>query len=113
MHRKHLTQLTLGYHRAKSNRYTKDKALGKNAAAFSIMADGIPIVYAGQEQQFSGAKDPENREALWLSGYNTKSELYTLISKANGIRNHAIKHNKNYVTSKVCPALLLWISSRL
>ena len=113
MHRKHLTQLTLGYHRAKSNRYTKDKALGKNAAAFSIMADGIPIVYAGQEQQYSGAKDPENREALWLSGYNTKSELYTLISKANGIRNHAIKHNKNYVTSKVCPALLLWISSRL
>lgn len=65
------------------------------------MADGIPIIYAGQEQHYSGGKDPSNREALWPSGYNTKSELYQLIGKANSIRNQAIYKNKEYITTKV------------
>lgn len=79
-------------------------ALAKNAAAFTIMADGIPIIYAGQEQHFSGAKDPNNREALWPSGYNTDSKLYKLIAKANAIRNLAIRQNKDYITNKVSHA---------
>lgn len=29
-----------------------------NAIAFMFMTDGIPIVYAGQEQYFSGNSDP-------------------------------------------------------
>ncbi|KAJ5466958.1 hypothetical protein N7475_004710 [Penicillium sp. IBT 31633x] len=71
--------------------FTDDISLAKNAAAFTIMADGIPIVYAGQEQHYSGGEDPANREALWLSGYNTDSELYKLIASANGVRNVAVK----------------------
>lgn len=82
-------------------------ALAKNAAAFTIMADGIPIIYAGQEQHFSGAKDPNNREALWPSGYNTDSKLYRLISKANKIRNRAISQNKEYITDNVSTPHLL------
>lgn len=76
-------------------------SLAKNAAAFTIMADGIPIIYAGQEQHYSGGSDPNNREATWLSKYNTNSELYQLIAKANAIRNQAIYKSDKYTTYKV------------
>jgi alpha-amylase len=54
---------------------TSDVSLIKNAIGFTLLADGTPIIYQGQEQQFSGADVPRNREALWLSGYNTGSTL--------------------------------------
>jgi alpha-amylase len=76
-------------------------SLAKNAAAFTIMADGIPIIYAGQEQHYSGGSDPNNREATWLSNYNTDSELYKLIAKVNAIRNQAIYKSDKYTTYKV------------
>jgi alpha-amylase len=76
-------------------------SLAKNAAAFTIMADGIPIIYAGQEQHYNGGSDPHNREATWLAKYNTESELYKLIAKANAVRNQAIYKSGNYVTYKV------------
>lgn len=81
--------------------YTDDMALAKNVAAFTIMADGIPIIYAGQEQHYNGGSDPYNREAVWLSGYNTDSALYKLIAKANAIRSHAINHDDRYLSYKV------------
>ncbi|KAF3389655.1 Alpha-amylase A type-3 [Penicillium rolfsii] len=83
--------------------YTNDMSLAKNAAAFTIMADGIPIIYAGQEQHYSGGSDPANREAVWLSGYSTESELYKLIAKANAIRSHAINESDSYITYKNFP----------
>lgn len=85
--------------------HTNDTALAKNVAAFTIMADGIPIIYAGQEQQYKGGKDPNNREATWLSKYNTDSELYKFIGRANAIRNQAIYTSKDYLTYKVCFSL--------
>lgn len=81
--------------------YTEDMSLAKNAAAFTVMADGIPIIYAGQEQHYDGGADPANREAVWLSGYNTDAELYKLIAKANAIRSQAIAKNSGYITYKV------------
>ncbi|KAM7214680.1 Glycoside hydrolase superfamily [Rhypophila decipiens] len=69
---------------------TRDMALAKNAIAFTMLKDGIPIIYQGQEQHYAGGNTPYNREALWLSGYPTTSELYTWIAKLNRIRNHAI-----------------------
>ncbi|KAH3758141.1 acidstable alpha-amylase [Pelomyxa schiedti] len=57
-----------------------DVALYKNALAFVLMADGIPIIYYGSEQEFNGCGDPYDREPLWLSGYNTQSELYQYIT---------------------------------
>ncbi|KAJ5221488.1 uncharacterized protein N7469_010375 [Penicillium citrinum] len=83
--------------------YTDDMALAKNVAAFTIMADGIPIIYAGQEQHYNGGSDPYNREAVWLSGYNTDSALYKLIAKANAIRSHAINHDDRYLSYKNYP----------
>lgn len=76
-------------------------SLAKNAAAFTIMSDGIPIIYAGQEQHYSGGDDPDNREAVWLSGYNTESDLYKLIGQANAIRSQAIYRDSRYVTYNV------------
>ncbi|KAJ5093297.1 hypothetical protein N7456_009158 [Penicillium angulare] len=83
--------------------YTDDMSLAKNAAAFTIMSDGIPIIYAGQEQHYDGGAVPKNREAVWLSKFDTSSELYTLISQGNAIRNQAIYKDADYITYKNYP----------
>ena len=83
------------------NSYTSDYALAKNAIAFVILSDGIPIIYAGQEQHYSGGNDPYNREATWLSGYNRQSELYQFVANMNQIRNRAIYVDSGYLTYKV------------
>ncbi|KKA22539.1 Alpha-amylase A [Rasamsonia emersonii CBS 393.64] len=89
--------------------YTSDYSLAKNAIAFVILSDGIPIIYAGQEQHYSGGNDPGNREATWLSGYDISAELYKFIASANGIRSHAISKDSGYLTYKASqrPILLL------
>ncbi|KAK7992516.1 glycoside hydrolase family 13 protein [Apiospora saccharicola] len=69
---------------------TSDMSLAKNAIAFTLLFDGIPILYQGQEQHFSGGDTPNQREALWTSGYNTKSELYQLVATLNQVRNHTL-----------------------
>jgi alpha-amylase len=76
-------------------------SLAKNVAAFLILSDGIPVIYAGQEQHYSGGSDPYNREATWLSGYSTESELYKLIAVSNAIRTHAIRQDEGYLTYMV------------
>ena len=40
---------------------------------------GIPVIYYGTEQGFTGGHDPENRESLWPH-YNTGHWLYMYIS---------------------------------
>ncbi|KAJ7093161.1 glycoside hydrolase family 13 protein [Mycena epipterygia] len=75
-----------------------------NAMTFSFLSDGIPIVYYGQEQSFSGAVDPYNREPLWPSNY-TNTSSYQLISTLNQLRNFMINttdwatQNTNVLTS--------------
>jgi alpha-amylase len=75
---------------------TSDEAQIKNAIAFTMLQDGIPIIYQGQEQKFSGSGTPSNREALWTSNYNTNSDLYLHIQKLNKIRSWAVKQDSNY-----------------
>jgi alpha-amylase len=65
-----------------------------------MLADGIPIIYQGQEQHFSGGSVPQNREILWPSGYSKTSTLYPFITKLNQLRTQAIKKDSNYVTTK-------------
>jgi alpha-amylase len=83
--------------------YTSDISLAKNAIAFTILADGIPIIYEGQEQHDSGSGVPYNREAIWLSGYSTTSTLYTWIASLNQIRNQAVYKDSGYVLYKAYP----------
>ncbi|KAF8589927.1 glycoside hydrolase family 13 protein [Ramaria rubella] len=60
-----------------------------NAMVFTFLSDGIPIVYYGQEQRFSGNADPWNREPLWPSNYaNTSS--YTMMTTLNKLRNFLV-----------------------
>lgn len=67
------------------------------------MSDGIPVVYYGLEQSFSGAGDPVgflppifrnymltgptqmNREPLWPSGYQNTS-AYQFVTTLNKVR---------------------------
>ena len=78
---------------------TTDPALTRNAMAFTLLMDGIPIIYEGQEQHYTGGADPANREAVWLSGYSTSSPYYVFITQLNRIRNYAIWQSPSYVTS--------------
>ncbi|KAJ5915678.1 alpha-amylase [Penicillium verhagenii] len=78
--------------------YTSDYSQAKNVASFIFFSDGIPIVYAGQEQHYSGGDVPYNREATWLSEYATTAELYTWIATTNAIRKLAISLDDDYIT---------------
>ncbi|KAK4197732.1 family 13 putative glycoside hydrolase [Triangularia verruculosa] len=78
--------------------FTKDMTLAKNGIALMMLKDGIPIIYQGQEQHYAGTGTPNNREAVWYSGYSTSSELYQWITKLNQIRSHAISQDSNYLT---------------
>lgn len=56
------------------------------ALVFLHTQDGIPCLYYGTEQQFEGGNDPNNREDLWTSGYDTNNETFRHIATLNGIR---------------------------
>ncbi|KAL0938872.1 alpha-amylase [Colletotrichum truncatum] len=83
--------------------HTSDKTLLKNALTFTLLMDGIPIIYQGLEQGYTGGGTPLNREALWLSGYNTESELYRWIQKLIGLRSAMIAQDRGYVFYKALP----------
>ncbi|KAJ5457040.1 hypothetical protein N7530_012314 [Penicillium desertorum] len=70
--------------------YTSDISLARNILTISMLADGIPILYYGEEQHLSGGFNPVNREALWLTKYsmNTTS-LPLLVQSLNRIRSYA------------------------
>jgi alpha-amylase len=74
-----------------------------NLVVGEIFHADIPQVYYGQEQHFSGGAVPNDREALWLSGYPTTSTLYAWISSLNQIRNQAIYKDSGYVLYKAYP----------
>jgi len=74
-------------------------ALAKNVVTLTLLADGIPIVYQGQEQHESGTVDSNmNRSPLWEAGYDTEAPLYLHIKTLNAIRHHAIQTSYNYST---------------
>lgn len=76
---------------------TEDIVLAANAISFTMLADGIPIIYYLQEQHDTGGQDPANRDAAWLTGYNQNSTLYKLITKLNAARSNAIKVEPRYL----------------
>ncbi len=58
----------------------------KLALAFVFSGRGIPIMYYGTEQGFSGCADPANREDMFNS-FNTSSALYNYVAALNYVRN--------------------------
>lgn len=66
-----------------------DTTLFKNGLAYVILSRGIPIVYYGSEQGYSGGADPANREDLWRSGFDTKADIYQALTAFNAARKSA------------------------
>lgn len=64
-----------------------DTVLFKNALTFVLLSRGIPIVYYGSEQGYAGGNDPENREDLWRSNFNTDADLYKFIAAVLGAKS--------------------------
>lgn len=83
--------------------FVSDLSLIRNAIAFTVLADGMPIIYQGQEQQYKGGATPGQREPIWTSGYNTNANLYSLIKTLNAVRKQAITKDSGYVTYKARP----------
>jgi alpha-amylase len=83
-----------------------DIAAASNVITYTMLADGIPIIYQGQEQHYKALgdrSDPYNREALWLSNFNTDAQLYKLITKLNTARKIAIADDGSYLASQNNP----------
>lgn len=77
-----------------------DPTIAENTLAFSLLGDGIPIVYYGQERNLPGGNDPYNRAATWLqqNGALTHVSLYEYTARLNKIRSWAIKKSSGYTT---------------
>lgn len=82
-------------------------SLARNVITYTILADGIPIIYEGQEQHYNalgGSTDPYNREAIWFSDYNTAAPLYQLVATLNTARKMAITaEGNNYINYQNWP----------
>nr|POE47204.1 acid alpha-amylase [Quercus suber] len=77
--------------------YTNDMSLAKNVITYTFMADGIPIIYQGQEQHMDGGIFPYiNRAPLWDAGYNTTAPLYEYVATLNKFRQHVLAASQNY-----------------
>ncbi len=63
-----------------------DTAALKAALVYLMTAPGVPVLYYGTEQGFSGGNDPANREPLWESGFDTSGELFTWIATLSAVR---------------------------
>ncbi|EPY51305.1 alpha-amylase [Schizosaccharomyces cryophilus OY26] len=77
---------------------TQDNALALNALAATIFSDGIPVIYYGQEQRFSGGNDPDNREGLWVSKYDTSNFVFECISLFIRLRQRLVAKYPKFCT---------------
>lgn len=58
----------------------------RSALTYLLTEQGIPCIYNGTEQEFSGGNDPANREPLWLSKFDTTGDTFRHIRKLIEIR---------------------------
>ncbi len=56
------------------------------ALTLLMTEQGIPCVYYGTEQGFSGGNDPMNREDLWSAGYATDGALFAHVARLTRLR---------------------------
>jgi alpha-amylase len=81
-------------------------ALAKNVITYTMLADGIPTIYQGQElhyQAYGGQTYPYNREAIWSSGFPEDGELYIATKSLNAARKNAARDDSAYLTSQNFP----------
>jgi alpha-amylase len=73
-----------------------DRAAYRNALLHMLFNPGIPIVYYGSEQGFFGGSDPNCREIMWTSEYDTSNDLYTFLKAAIAARKSTAAWNLPY-----------------
>ncbi|CAK5263009.1 unnamed protein product [Mycena citricolor] len=78
---------------------TTDRGRLTNLAVINVLSDGIPIVYYGQEQAFTGSDDPNNREALWLSQFSTSGNLVPTFKALNIFRNYVVASGVPFIST--------------
>jgi alpha-amylase len=66
--------------------FNNDLSAYRNALSFLLTTDGIPCIYYGTEQDFSGGPDPSNREDMWRSEFATTGQTFKHIQKLIKIR---------------------------
>lgn len=80
-----------------------DVAALRNALTLLFTEDGIPDLYYGTEQEFSGGNDPANREVLWTTGMPTTGDTFAHIANLAGIR-------RSYVALRRGDTKVVWSS---
>jgi alpha-amylase len=63
-----------------------DRTKYKNALLHVLFSSGIPIIYYGTEQGFDGGSDPDCREIMWPTEYDTTNDLYQFLKLAIATR---------------------------
>jgi glycosidase len=58
----------------------------KAALAYLLTQDGIPCLYYGTEQDYSGGNDPANREDLAWSGFRTDGDTFRWVARLTALR---------------------------
>ncbi|AFR95631.1 alpha-amylase [Cryptococcus neoformans C23] len=86
---------------ARFESFVTDASLIKNAHAVIFAIDGIPYVYYGSEAGFNGGNDPENREPMWTSNYDTNSDMYKFFTALNAVRSAAGNASSTFYTDKM------------
>ena len=75
----------------------------RNALTLLFTEDGIPNLYYGTEQEFTGGNDPANREILWTSGMPTDGDTFAHIANLARLR-------KAYVALRRGDTKVVWSS---
>jgi glycosidase len=78
----------------------------RNALTLLFTEDGIPNLYYGTEQEFSGGNDPANREVLWTSGMPTTGDTFAHIANLARIR-------KAYVALRRGDTKVVWSTTHV
>eukprot|EP00768_Dysnectes_brevis_P005041 gnl/Dysnectes_brevis/3638_a4640_886.p1 GENE.gnl/Dysnectes_brevis/3638_a4640_886~~gnl/Dysnectes_brevis/3638_a4640_886.p1 ORF type:complete len:482 (-),score=68.48 gnl/Dysnectes_brevis/3638_a4640_886:53-1303(-) len=79
----------------------------KSALTYIMMAEGLPVVYYGDEQCYDGGSDPYCREPLWWSNYQQSGNVYqTLRALAHGRRSDL----ESWTTA---PQMEIWVEDNL
>jgi glycosidase len=68
-----------------------DVSVLHNSLRLLFTQDGIPCIYYGTEQQFSGGNDPANRENLWDSGFDRNAPTYQFIRQMTTMRRTLVE----------------------
>jgi glycosidase len=64
-----------------------DKDALRNALTLLMTEEGIPCLYYGTEQEFSGGNDPSNREVLWNANFDTTGDTFRHFAKLARLRH--------------------------